>query len=98
MGQTYYTDKMVMHKLVQGLKDAAIAKNVMEEYATNDNLHNRFTLKKLKSSLRLERERKRSMADLTRAQEEPLLTRNKLSNYHKGKSLELKKKQGQPEK
>ena len=38
MGQTSYTDKMVMHTLVQGLEYPAIAKDVMEEYTTNDNL------------------------------------------------------------
>ena len=32
MGQTSFTDKMVMHTLVQGLEDAAIAKDVMEKY------------------------------------------------------------------
>ena len=31
MRQTSYTNKMVMHTLVQGLEDAAIAKDVMEE-------------------------------------------------------------------
>ena len=38
MGQTSYTNKMVMHTLVQGLEATAIAKDVMEEYATNNNL------------------------------------------------------------
>ena len=42
-GKTSYTEKMVMHTLVQGLENAAITKDVMEEYATDDNLHNRLT-------------------------------------------------------
>ena len=29
-GHTSYTDKMIMHTLVQGLEDAAIAKDIME--------------------------------------------------------------------
>ena len=40
MSQTSYMDKIVMHTLVQGLEDAYIAKDVMEEYATNNNLQN----------------------------------------------------------
>ena len=39
---------MVMHTLVQGLEDAAIAKDIMEEYATNDDLQDRLTLGKIK--------------------------------------------------
>ena len=39
-GQTCYMDKMILHTLVQGLEDASVAKDVMEEYATNNNLQN----------------------------------------------------------
>ena len=46
MGQTPCTDKTVMHTLVQGLEDAAIAKDVMEEYPTNDKPQDRLTLEK----------------------------------------------------
>ena len=35
---TFYTDKMILYTLVQGLEDAAIAKDVMEEYSTKKNL------------------------------------------------------------
>ena len=38
---------MIMHTLVQGLEDAAIAKDAMEEYATNNNLKERPTLEKM---------------------------------------------------
>ena len=52
MGQTSDTDKLVLHTLVQGLEDAAIAKDVIEKYLTNKLLLDRLTHEKSKSSLR----------------------------------------------
>ena len=80
-------DKMVM----QGLEDAAIAKDVMEEYPTNKDLQNWLTLKKIKKLIEAKENTKRSMAQLTRAQEEPHGTTKKLS-----KSLSLQKSRDNP--
>ena len=46
MGQPSYRYKVVIHTLVQRLEDPTIAKDVIEEYATNSSLQNRPTLKK----------------------------------------------------
>ena len=46
MGQTSYKDKKILQTLVQGLKDAVLAKDVMDKYTTNDNLQNHLTQKK----------------------------------------------------
>ena len=72
-------------------KDAAIAKDVMEEYATNHNLQKRLNLKKIEKIIKAKESAKKSMVELTRTQEEPHLTTNKLRNYHKAKNLELHK-------
>ena len=85
-------DKMVM----QGLEDAAIAKDVMEEDATNDNLHDTLTLKEIEKLIEAEENAKRSMDELIRAQDEPRGTTNKLYVYHKGKSAELQKRGDNP--
>ena len=47
-GKTSYTDKMLMHTLVQGLEDAPKTNDVMEEYNTNDNVKTRLTIEKIK--------------------------------------------------
>ena len=87
--QTSYIDKMIMHTLVQGLEDAVIAKDAREECTTNNNLKDRPTLEKILKLLEAKESAKMSMSELTRAQEEPHGTTNKVSNYHKGKSAEL---------
>ena len=46
IGETSYRYKVVIHTLVQRLEDPTIAKDVIEEYATNSSLQNRLTLKK----------------------------------------------------
>ena len=53
--------KMILHTLVQGLKDATIAKDVIEEYATNNNLQNCFTLEKIEKLVKAKKSAKRSM-------------------------------------
>ena len=83
-----------MHTLVQGLEDATTAEDVMEEYATNDNLQTASPsrkYKKYKKIIEAKESTKRSMAELTRAQEELHGTTNKLRDFHKSKSLELQK-------
>ena len=55
MGKTSCMDKMVMNTVVQGLEDTAIAKDVIESYATNNTLQTCLNLKKLKSSSRPKR-------------------------------------------
>jgi hypothetical protein len=87
---------MIMHTLVQGLEDAAIAEDAMEEYATNNNLKDRPTLEKILKLIEEKESAKMSIAELTRAQEEPHGTTNKVSNYHKGKSAKLKKSRDNP--
>ena len=62
MGRTSYTDKRVMHTLVQRLEDAVIAKDVMEECATNNDLQDRLTLEKIKKRIEAKESAKRSMA------------------------------------
>ena len=49
MGETSYIDKMVTHTLVQGLEDAPITKDVMEEYATS-NFQSRLSLEKIENT------------------------------------------------
>ena len=46
-GLISYTDKMILHTLAQGLENAAIAKDIIEKCATNYNLQNCLTLKKI---------------------------------------------------
>ena len=46
MGQTSNMHMMVLHSLVLELQDAAIAKDVMEEYATNNYLQDSLSLEK----------------------------------------------------
>ena len=75
---------------------AAIAKDFMEENTTSDDLRNHLTLEKIKKLIEAKENAKRSMAELTRAQEEPAGTTNKLSNYHKGKSFKLQKTRDNP--
>ena len=89
IGGTSYTDKIVM----QGLEDAAKTKDVMEEYATNNNLQTRLNLKKIEKYVKAKESAKRSMAELTMALGESHGTTNKLSNYRRGKSSE---EQGPP--
>ena len=86
MGQTSYTT-MIVHTLVQGLEDAAIAKDVMEAYATNNNVKNRLTNKKIKNLIEAQENTNRRMAELTRTPEEPHGTTHKVSDYHKAKNV-----------
>ena len=85
-----------MHTLVQGLEDAAIARNVMEEYATNADLQDLLTLKKIERLIEAKESAKRSMTELTRAKEQPHVSTKKLSDYHNGKSAELQKSRDNP--
>ena len=91
MSQTSYMYKMNMHTLVQRLEDAATAKHAMEKYATNNDLQNCLNLEKIKKLIEAKEKAKRSMADFTRTQEETNGNTNKVSDYHKGKNLELQK-------
>ena len=70
-GQTSYTDKIIPHILVQGLEDAAIAKDVMEEYADNENLQKHISLENIQKLVKAKENTKRSMTELSRTQEEP---------------------------
>ena len=66
VGQTSYADKMILHTLVQRLEDPTIAKDVMEEYTTNDDLQNPLTLEKTKKLVKAKQNIKRSMVKLSR--------------------------------
>ena len=55
IGQTFYTDKMVMHSLMQGLKNATIAIDVQEENATNNNLQDYHALEKKEKNIKVKR-------------------------------------------
>ena len=60
-----------MHTLVQGLEEATIAKDVMEEYADNENLQKHISLEKIQKLVKAKENTKRSMTELSRTQEEP---------------------------
>ena len=66
------TDKMVMHTMVQGLEYAAIFKDFMEEYVTNDNLqtHLPTSIQKIYKNLLMPKRAPKG-AWLTRAQDKP---------------------------
>ena len=50
MGQTFYTDKMIMHTLVKRLEDAPYSKICHGGIRHQHNLQNRLTLKKEKKN------------------------------------------------
>ena len=80
------TDKMVMHTMVQGLEYAAIFKDFMEEYVTNDNLqtHLPTSIQKIYKNLLMP---KRAPKGAWLRSPWPHGTTNKLSNYHGGKKI-----------
>ena len=47
MGKTIYTEKTVMHTLVQGLEDTSIARDIMKEYSNSNVLQFCVTLEKI---------------------------------------------------
>ena len=85
-GQTSYKDKMILHNLVQEPEYAAMAKEVIEEYAINNYLQNRVSLDKIEENTKM------SLIKLFRNQVEPHMTTNKVSDYCKVKNLELQKR------
>ena len=59
---------MVIHTLVKGLEDATIAKDIMEEYTTNNDVNNCLALKKIDKVIEPMESANRSMAQLNRIQ------------------------------
>ena len=69
----------------------------MEEYATKNDLRNPLSLEKIEKPKKANERVKRNMTELTRIQEERDETMKKLSDYQKGKILELQKSRDSPE-
>ena len=92
MDITSYTEKIVMHSLhtlVQGLKGAAVAGDVMESFICHQQQQPNPPQppENQKNLINAKESTKRGMDDLTRTQEEPHGTTSKLSDYHKGKIM-----------
>ena len=58
-------DKMFIHTLVKGLEDATIAKDVIKEYTTNNDVNNCLTLKKIDKVIEAMKSTKRSRLSST---------------------------------
>ena len=67
--QTSYSDRMVLHAMLRGLRDTNITTDVMEECALHVNLRN-LTLQSVEKLVEAKENAKRSMAEIIRTQEE----------------------------